>query len=208
MGLDTHLQLNVENLRWEDDSAAPPQYACRFEGCTYVSTRESYCNGHMKRAHNWTYVRSKSNGRKKTPMKASKANAAPSYLPPEHTFDSSISPPVDPLRYLYNLEASTEQHMDNWSSNIDDYHEPLLSATPDGTPDSIDIGAITPPDTFDDPGCDPGYGDFMYEDFITPVPAGIPIDYHGVSSEPIPSDAKLSRDASSIWLITRSIRQT
>lgn len=62
---------------WNDKhSAAPPQYACQFEGCTYVSKRESNCKQHMEKAHNWTYERSKSNGRKKAPVKATKANAA------------------------------------------------------------------------------------------------------------------------------------
>lgn len=58
---------------WNDKhSAAPPQYACHHPGCTYVSKRESNCKQHMEKAHGWTYERSKSNGRKKAPVKASK----------------------------------------------------------------------------------------------------------------------------------------
>ncbi|KAK4892505.1 hypothetical protein LTR27_008969 [Elasticomyces elasticus] len=44
-------------------SSAPPEYACLFEPCPYRSKRESNCKQHMEKAHGWTYVRSKSNGK-------------------------------------------------------------------------------------------------------------------------------------------------
>jgi hypothetical protein len=47
-------------------SAAPAQYKCLYPPCTYASKRESNCKQHMEKAHGWEYVRSKSNGRKKT----------------------------------------------------------------------------------------------------------------------------------------------
>jgi hypothetical protein len=46
-------------------SSAPQMYECDFKPCTYSSKRESNCKQHMEKAHGWTYVRSKSNGRKK-----------------------------------------------------------------------------------------------------------------------------------------------
>ncbi|RDI89344.1 hypothetical protein Vi05172_g647 [Venturia inaequalis] len=46
-------------------SQAPQMYKCKFPPCTYSSKRESNCKQHMEKAHNWQYVRSKSNGRKK-----------------------------------------------------------------------------------------------------------------------------------------------
>jgi hypothetical protein len=46
-------------------SSAPEMYECHFKPCTYSSKRESNCKQHMEKAHGWTYVRSKSNGRKK-----------------------------------------------------------------------------------------------------------------------------------------------
>jgi hypothetical protein len=46
-------------------SSAPQMYECHFKPCTYSSKRESNCKQHMEKAHGWTYVRSKSNGRKK-----------------------------------------------------------------------------------------------------------------------------------------------
>ncbi|KAF1975824.1 hypothetical protein BU23DRAFT_632693 [Bimuria novae-zelandiae CBS 107.79] len=47
-------------------SNAPAQYKCRYPPCTYASKRESNCKQHMEKAHGWEYVRSKSNGRKKS----------------------------------------------------------------------------------------------------------------------------------------------
>lgn len=47
-------------------SNAPPQYKCLYPPCTYASKRESNCKQHMEKAHGWEYVRSKSNGRKKS----------------------------------------------------------------------------------------------------------------------------------------------
>ncbi|KAI9663656.1 MAG: copper-binding transcription factor [Bathelium mastoideum] len=46
-------------------SAAPSLFKCRFHPCSYSSKRESNCKQHMEKAHGWTYVRSKSNGKKK-----------------------------------------------------------------------------------------------------------------------------------------------
>jgi hypothetical protein len=47
-------------------SKAPTMYRCQFPPCTYSSKRESNCKQHMEKAHDWQYVRSKSNGRKKS----------------------------------------------------------------------------------------------------------------------------------------------
>ncbi|KAK0661116.1 Zinc finger transcription factor ace1 [Lasiodiplodia hormozganensis] len=44
-------------------TAAPPQYKCLFAPCAYASKRESNCKQHMEKAHGWTYVRSKANGK-------------------------------------------------------------------------------------------------------------------------------------------------
>lgn len=45
-------------------SAAPPMYECQFKPCPYKSKRESNCKQHMEKAHGWTYVRTKTNGKK------------------------------------------------------------------------------------------------------------------------------------------------
>ncbi|CAL3966298.1 unnamed protein product [Diplocarpon coronariae] len=44
-------------------SSAPPLFECHFKPCPYRSKRESNCKQHMEKAHNWTYVRSKNNGK-------------------------------------------------------------------------------------------------------------------------------------------------
>lgn len=58
-------------------SAAPAQYKCLYPPCTYASKRESNCKQHMEKAHGWEYVRSKSNGRKKTTSTTDRSPATP-----------------------------------------------------------------------------------------------------------------------------------
>jgi hypothetical protein len=45
-------------------SAAPPMYHCHYKPCPYKSKRQSNCKQHMEKAHGWTYVRTKTNGKK------------------------------------------------------------------------------------------------------------------------------------------------
>ncbi|KAJ6445942.1 nucleotide-binding, alpha-beta plait [Purpureocillium lavendulum] len=45
-------------------SNAPAMYECKFPPCPYKSKRESNCKQHMEKAHGWTYVRTKTNGKK------------------------------------------------------------------------------------------------------------------------------------------------
>jgi len=45
-------------------SSAPPMYECHYKPCPYKSKRESNCKQHMEKAHGWTYVRTKTNGKK------------------------------------------------------------------------------------------------------------------------------------------------
>ncbi|KAM7190653.1 zinc finger transcription factor ace1 [Naviculisporaceae sp. PSN 640] len=45
-------------------SAAPPMYECIYKPCPYKSKRESNCKQHMEKAHGWTYIRTKTNGKK------------------------------------------------------------------------------------------------------------------------------------------------
>lgn len=51
---------------WSDKHEETPtiMYACLFAPCPYKSKRESNCKQHMEKAHGWTYVRSKTNGKK------------------------------------------------------------------------------------------------------------------------------------------------
>lgn len=47
-------------------SDAPAMYECMFKPCPYKSKRESNCKQHMEKAHGWTYVRTKTNGKKQS----------------------------------------------------------------------------------------------------------------------------------------------
>lgn len=52
-------------------SASPPMFECLYKPCPYKSKRESNCKQHMEKAHGWTYVRTKTNGKKSAEGKAS-----------------------------------------------------------------------------------------------------------------------------------------
>ncbi|GAB1311138.1 Zinc finger transcription factor ace1 [Madurella fahalii] len=45
-------------------SSSPPMFECLYKPCPYKSKRESNCKQHMEKAHGWTYVRTKTNGKK------------------------------------------------------------------------------------------------------------------------------------------------
>jgi hypothetical protein len=45
-------------------SDSPAMFQCHFSHCPYKSKRESNCKQHMEKAHDWTYVRTKTNGKK------------------------------------------------------------------------------------------------------------------------------------------------
>ncbi|KAL2258955.1 hypothetical protein VTK26DRAFT_7542 [Humicola hyalothermophila] len=45
-------------------ASSPPMFECLYKPCPYKSKRESNCKQHMEKAHGWTYVRTKTNGKK------------------------------------------------------------------------------------------------------------------------------------------------
>jgi hypothetical protein len=45
-------------------SLEPVLYHCKFPPCPYKSKRESNCKQHMEKSHQWTYIKSKNNGKK------------------------------------------------------------------------------------------------------------------------------------------------
>ncbi|KAF2674622.1 hypothetical protein BT63DRAFT_15980 [Microthyrium microscopicum] len=73
-------------------SSAPKMYSCKFPPCSYSSKRESNCKQHMEKAHNWTYVRSKSNGRKKGDGSVSVATPSTPMTPLDATPTSGYTP--------------------------------------------------------------------------------------------------------------------
>lgn len=84
-------------------SSSPCVYRCHFPPCSYQSKRESNCKQHMEKAHGWSYVRSKNNGKldprgsSMQPTSQSSDMATPSSGPvsiatPNTGTSSSISP--------------------------------------------------------------------------------------------------------------------
>ncbi|KAK0633540.1 hypothetical protein B0T14DRAFT_507174 [Immersiella caudata] len=57
-------------------SSAPPMYECHYKPCPYKSKRESNCKQHMEKAHGWTYVRTKTNGKKPGSLPSISGNSA------------------------------------------------------------------------------------------------------------------------------------
>ncbi|KAF8855601.1 putative zinc finger transcription factor ace1 [Acephala macrosclerotiorum] len=64
-------------------SSAPALYECHYKPCPYKSKRESNCKQHMEKAHGWTYVRSKNNGKNRD--KATTTNTTTGLPTPQTT---------------------------------------------------------------------------------------------------------------------------
>ncbi|KAG4441965.1 hypothetical protein IFR05_002584 [Cadophora sp. M221] len=75
-------------------SSAPPLYECHFKPCPYRSKRESNCKQHMEKAHNWTYVRSKNNGKNRDKASAT-TNTNPNTGLPTPTITNMHTPSSD-----------------------------------------------------------------------------------------------------------------
>lgn len=58
-------------------SSAPALYECHYKPCPYKSKRESNCKQHMEKAHGWTYVRSKNNGKNRDKATATNTTGLP-----------------------------------------------------------------------------------------------------------------------------------
>jgi uncharacterized C2H2 Zn-finger protein len=98
-------------------NSAPQMYKCRFPPCTYASKRESNCKQHMEKAHGWTYVRSKSNGRTKK-VGDSENHSPPELLTPFTPFLTTPSPAVNTLSSPEsNFMASPSVPVNNFNFN-------------------------------------------------------------------------------------------
>jgi hypothetical protein len=78
-------------------SSAPPMYECIYKPCPYKSKRESNCKQHMEKAHGWTYVRTKTNGKKDHSVSGSVTHTTPQLvnLPTPVSEHSFGTPPTD-----------------------------------------------------------------------------------------------------------------
>jgi hypothetical protein len=98
-------------------NSAPQMYHCKFKPCSYSSKRESNCKQHMEKAHGWTYVRSKSNGRTKlgggsenlspvaplTPFMATPSSGMNNLTSPESNFMPSPAMPAANFNFNTNF---------------------------------------------------------------------------------------------------------
>lgn len=118
-------------------SDAPSMYECLFKPCPYKSKRESNCKQHMEKAHGWTYVRTKTTG-KKMPMKPtiqqttpqqgnlSTPSSTPVYMPTPP--DESMGQGQQPLMADFPLYPSDA----DWMETV----QPM--------PDTIDVMDLVP----------------------------------------------------------------
>lgn len=128
-------------------SSAPPMYECLYKPCPYKSKRESNCKQHMEKAHGWTYVRTKTNGKKGPSVSGgSVTNATPGLVnlptpPSEHSTGMATPPDDHSFGPMYsNLDfpsyIANDMHFDTFPQDIHLDYSPIDNATP-----STDSGA-------------------------------------------------------------------
>ncbi|CAI6331587.1 unnamed protein product [Periconia digitata] len=147
-------------------SSAPAQYKCLYPPCTYASKRESNCKQHMEKAHGWEYVRSKSNGRKKT-QSAGSDQAPPTPLTPFLSTPQSatLSTPITPFIPSPSMPLDNAFDPYNFGTPAmptlafsDDFRRDSITNTSDGSALTFSSGhspveptsfedAVTPEDT-------------------------------------------------------------
>ncbi|KAI9171497.1 Zinc finger transcription factor ace1 [Paramyrothecium foliicola] len=100
-------------------SDSPAMYECKFKPCPYKSKRESNCKQHMEKAHGWTYVRTKTNGKKLTDNTPSSAEQTPPLgvvsTPSETPVSADIpTPPQDATFQTFPNEFPVYQSHNDW----------------------------------------------------------------------------------------------
>ncbi|EGS17948.1 uncharacterized protein CTHT_0059610 [Thermochaetoides thermophila DSM 1495] len=97
----------------------PPMFECYFKPCPYKSKRESNCKQHMEKAHGWTYIRTKTNGKKSNASVAgnNKTNSSPqnSSTQPTPQLQNIPTPPSEPTPSV----ASPDDWSRIYGSNLD-----------------------------------------------------------------------------------------
>lgn len=108
----------------------PKTYACLFQPCPYRSKRQSNCNQHMEKTHEWTYVRSKtSSARPPSRMKMESHTATPKGVTGSIPVVSTLNPPEFPkfynIRRDFLLFPDDADHSIAIGQDRDESHEPL-----------------------------------------------------------------------------------
>ncbi|KAB5580534.1 hypothetical protein GE09DRAFT_1167993 [Coniochaeta sp. 2T2.1] len=163
-------------------SSAPPMYEClwKSKGCVYKSKRESNCKQHMEKAHQWTYVRTKTNGKKGMSASGSVTHTTPQLVnlptPPSDHSIGIATPPDDHFGALYsNLDFTTygDVPFDNFPQDIQLDYSPIDNPTPDSGADRNSA--------YQDIG-----NDFTFEEDIYAAPVQIPTPAHNFYQKDYP----------------------
>jgi hypothetical protein len=109
--------------------ATPETFPCLFPPCPYKSKRDSNRKQHMEKIHGWTYVRSKSNGRRlsrpegtqSSPLNPSSASTVqkPSFVQ-QYDFLLYDEVPGHPAMLSYDSDAVDDEMMDVDEPNSQD----------------------------------------------------------------------------------------
>ena len=95
-------------------SAAPAMFKCLYQPCPYESKRESNCKQHMEKAHGWTYVRSKNNGKSSKRQSMGQAPPTPQMSTPgSHAFSA---PTPDLSDVLSHSDMQDDQQDDSFQT--------------------------------------------------------------------------------------------
>lgn len=164
-------------------STAPPMFKCLFPPCPYKSKRESNCKQHMEKAHGWEYVRTKTNGGKKT---ASKAGSVTHQTPDIRGLPTPISNPpsigmTTPPRDMYSHPLEFPTYMPEFDFNTVPHPQDLQIDSMDYSPEYSPVDNPTP---ITDPGLDqsavtfsdgsPGSTEYHWDDIYSANAARLP----------------------------------
>ncbi|KAK0703806.1 hypothetical protein B0T26DRAFT_732774 [Lasiosphaeria miniovina] len=122
-------------------SSAPPMFECSYKPCPYKSKRESNCKQHMEKAHGWTYVRTKTNGKKSGGLPSIadySAQPTPQLqnmpTPPSDYGQGAATPPDEWSRVYGHIEFPTYIQSDSDYSMIPQEINLDYSPVDNGTP--------------------------------------------------------------------------
>lgn len=167
-------------------SSAPPMYECLYKPCPYKSKRESNCKQHMEKAHGWTYVRTKTNGKKGPSVSGSSVTHATPQLanlptPPSEHSTGVATPPDDQLfgRLYSNMDFPSyvpgDLHFDSLPQDIQLDYSPIDHTTP-----STDSGADRN-SAYQDIG-----NDFTFDEDIYAATVQLPTPVHNLYHKEFP----------------------
>lgn len=106
----------------------PNVFRCLFDNCPYQSKRESNCKQHMEKTHNWTYVRSKNNGKGARRLSAEPTPQSSSMATPTSGSASLSTPNTGPGTSPSQSDMAVPQSA--YPSNVQPQNRPFSFAAP------------------------------------------------------------------------------